>query len=75
MAPIRHIWLLGAVGVIAGWPNLWAAETLPKISSIEQHSEGACSPPIINNQGKVAISCPGVDEKALHYLEDKLQPS
>jgi tetratricopeptide (TPR) repeat protein len=44
----------------------------PENSSIEQHSEGACSPPIVNNEGHVSISCSGVAPEALHYLEDRL---
>ena len=40
--------------------------------SIQQHSEGACSPPIVNNEGQVSISCPGVAPEALHYLENQL---
>ena len=64
-------WLLAA-GLAAGWPNSWAAAPSSQIGSIEQHSEGACSPPIVNNEGQVSISCQTVDEKALRYLESQL---
>src|ERR1700693_5389861 len=60
-------WFLAA-GLILGWSNLAS----PQTSSIEQHSEGACSPPIVNNEGHVSISCQGIDETALRYLENKL---
>src|SRR6266436_981230 len=61
-------WFLAASGLVLGWPN--AAS--PQTSRIEQHSQGACSPPIVNNQGQVSISCPGVAPEALHYLETQL---
>lgn len=41
-------------------------------TSIQQNSEGSCSPPIVNNSGHVTITCPGIDEKALRYLESQL---
>ncbi len=64
-------WLLAA-GLTAGWPNAWAAAASSQIGTIEQHSEGACRPPIVNNEGQVSISCQTVDEKALRYLESQL---
>lgn len=39
---------------------------------VEQRSKGACSPPIVNNEGHVSISCPGIAPEALHYLENHL---
>jgi tetratricopeptide (TPR) repeat protein len=65
-------WLLPAAGLVVGSPNACAAAGSPQISSIEQHSEGACSPPIINNHGQVSISCSGVAPEALRYLESNL---
>lgn len=64
----RHV-----VATIAAMPMVlaWAGTALSQ-TSIEQHAEGACSPPIVNNQGHVSISCQGVDEKALRFLEEKL---
>ena len=59
------IWLL-SVCFALGWVSAASSQT------IQQHSEGACSPPIIDNRGNVSISCPGVTPEALHYLEDKL---
>jgi tetratricopeptide (TPR) repeat protein len=44
----------------------------PQTSSIEQRSEGACSPPIVNNEGHISISCQGVSPEALHFLENQL---
>jgi hypothetical protein len=41
-------------------------------SSVEQHSQGACSPPIANNSGQVTINCTGIDPEALRYLETQL---
>jgi tetratricopeptide (TPR) repeat protein len=68
---MRSAWLLlTAAGLVVGWPS--AAADSPEIGSVEQHSEGACSPPIINNQGHVSISCPGVAPEALRYLENSL---
>src|SRR5271156_3505865 len=68
---MRSAWLLlTAAGLVVGWPS--AAADSPEIGSVEQHSEGACSPPIINNQGHVSISCPGVAPEALRYLENNL---
>jgi Flp pilus assembly protein TadD len=40
--------------------------------SFAQTSTGACSPPIISNTGHVSISCPGVGEEALRFLEERL---
>src|SRR3954469_12792411 len=62
------VWFLAASGLMLGWPN----PASPQTSRIEQRSEGPCSPPIVNNQGQVSISCPGVGEEALRYLEGKL---
>src|SRR4051794_33273464 len=62
------VWFLAASGLMLGWPN----PASPQTSRIEQRSEGPCSPPIVNNQGQVSISCPGVGEEALRYLEKKL---
>ncbi len=68
---MRSAWLLlTAAGLVVGWPS--AAADSPQIGSVEQHSEGPCSPPIINNQGHVLISCPGVAPEALRYLENNL---
>ena len=64
-------WLLTVTGLVVGWPNA-AAAGASQIGSVEQHSEGACSPPIINNQGQVSISCAGVAPEALRYLESNL---
>jgi tetratricopeptide (TPR) repeat protein len=69
---MRSAWLLTAAGLVVGWPNASAAADSPQIGSVEQHSEGACSPPIINNQGQVSISCSGVAPEALRYLESNL---
>ena len=63
--------LLALAGVTLGWPGLSIAAS-PQTRSIQQHSEGACSPPIVNNQGHVSISCPGVTPEALRYLENQL---
>ena len=63
--------LLALAGVTLGWPGLSIAAS-PQTRSIRQHSEGACSPPIVNNQGHVSISCPGVTPEALRYLENQL---
>src|ERR1700730_9925220 len=64
-------WLMATAGLVSG-PNVWAAPPSPNIGSIEQHSKGACSPPIINNQGQVSTSCEAGDKKALRYLEQQL---
>jgi tetratricopeptide (TPR) repeat protein len=64
--------LLVAAGLVAGSPNLRAAAPPPQIGSIEQYSGGPCSPPIVHNEGQVSISCSGVNEKALRYLESQL---
>ena len=64
-------WLV-ATACLASGPNVWAAPPSPHIGSIDQHSEGACSPPIVDNQGKVSISCEAVDKKALRFLEKQL---
>src|ERR1700731_1915504 len=64
-------WLVAITGLVSGL-NVWAAPPLPNIGSIDQHSEGACSPPIVDNQGQVSISCEAVDKKALRYLEKQL---
>ena len=63
--------LLALAGVTLGWPGLSIAAS-PETRSIQQHSEGACSPPIVNNEGHVSISCPGVTPEALRYLENEL---
>jgi tetratricopeptide (TPR) repeat protein len=68
---VRSVWLLALASLTLGWPGVSLA-ALPKTGSIEQHSEGACSPPIINNEGHVSISCPGIAPEALHYLENQL---
>ena len=68
---VRFALLLGLAGLTLCWPGL-SLGALPQAGSIEQHSEGACSPPIINNQGHVSISCPGVAPEALNYLEKQL---
>lgn len=39
---------------------------------IYQRSDGACSPPIVNNSGQVTITCPGINPVALRSLEDGL---
>ena len=62
------VWFLAASSLALSWPNSAA----PQLGKIEQRSEGACSPPIVNNQGQVSISCSGVAEEALRYLESKL---
>jgi hypothetical protein len=63
--------LFTLVGLTLIWPELTTAAS-PQAGSIEQRSEGACSPPIVNNEGHVSISCPGVAPEALHYLENQL---
>ncbi len=67
------------VSVVCLVVALLFGEALPMASahadaavSVEQRSEGACSPPIVNNSGQVTIECPGIDEKALRYLEGQL---
>ena len=56
---VRFALLLWALaGLTLGWPGLSIA-AWPQTGSIQQHSEGACSPPIVNNEGYVSISCPG----------------
>jgi hypothetical protein len=70
---VMWVWpavIILAAGLMAGEAPGWAAPAGQ--GSIEQRSEGACSPPIFNNSGQVSINCPGVDEKALHYLESQL---
>jgi tetratricopeptide (TPR) repeat protein len=62
---------LGMATATLGWAGLSMA-ALPLTGTIGQHSEGSCSPPIINNSGHVSISCPGVAPEALHYLENQL---
>ena len=69
---MRSAWLLTAAGLVVGWLNTSAAADSPQIGSVEQHSEGAYSSPIFNNQGQVSISCSGVDPEALRYLESYL---
>jgi len=64
-------WLMTTAGLVSG-ANLGASPPSPQIGSIEQHSEGACSPPIVDNQGQVSISCEAIDKKALRYLEQQL---
>jgi len=64
-------WVVTMAGLVPG-PNAWAAPPSPQIGSIDQHSEGECSPPIVDNQGQVTISCEAVDKKALRYLENQL---
>ena len=59
-------------GLTLGSPGLSIAGAPPQTGSIQQHSEGACSPPIVNNEGHISISCPGVAPEALHYLENQL---
>ncbi len=65
---VRAVWFVAASGLILSWLNAASAQ----LGKIEQHSEGACSPPIVNNQGQVSISCPGVAPEALRYLENQL---
>jgi tetratricopeptide (TPR) repeat protein len=65
---MRAVWLLALSAVLLGLPHSASAQT----SRIEQHSEGACSPPITNNQGHITIDCPGVAPEALRYLENQL---
>jgi tetratricopeptide (TPR) repeat protein len=69
---MRAAWLLAAASLMLGWPSACAATASSQTGSIEQHSEGACSPPIIDNQGQISISCQGLNENAQHYLENKL---
>jgi tetratricopeptide (TPR) repeat protein len=64
--------LTGALCAATAGPDAWADTRAAQIGSIEQRSEGPCSPPIINNEGHVSISCQAVDGNALKYLEDKL---
>jgi tetratricopeptide (TPR) repeat protein len=64
-------WLFGAPALLAPCPNLSAFE-LSLTPGADQRSEGACSPNILNNQGQISISCPGVDPKALRYLEEHI---
>jgi tetratricopeptide (TPR) repeat protein len=59
------IWSL-PMCVALGWLSTASSQ------SIQQHSGGDCSPPIIDNRGKISISCPGVTPEALRYLEDNL---
>ena len=61
---------MGGLGLASG--ALGASPPSPQIGSIEQHSEGACSPPIVDNQGQVSISCEAIDKNALRYLEQQL---
>ena len=68
---VRFALLWALAGLTFGWPGLSIAAS-PQTASIQQHSEGACSPPIVNNEGQVSISCPGVAPEALHYLENHL---
>lgn len=65
------VWFLTMAAATFGWAGLSIA-ALPPTGSIEQHSEGSCSPPIIHNEGHVTIICPGVAPEALHYLENQL---
>src|SRR5438132_717307 len=58
-------WLL-ALCVALGWAGAALSQ------DIRQNSAGACSPPIVGNQGKISISCPGVAPEALRYLENQL---
>ena len=58
-------WLLATCFAL-GWVSTASSQ------DIQQHSAGACSPPIVNNQGKISISCPGVAPEALRYLENQL---
>ena len=65
-----------AVAILAADLLIGSLLTLPvpvgAAAVIDQRSEGACSPPMVNNSGKVTINCPGVDKEALRYLEGKL---
>src|SRR6266699_2591684 len=65
---VSAVWLLALSGVLLGLPYSGSAQT----SKVEQHSEGSCSPPIVNNQGHISINCPGVAPEALRYLENHL---
>src|SRR5438270_3160826 len=65
---VRGGWFLAAASLVLSWQHTAS----PQLSRIEQHSEGGCSPPIVNNQGQVSISCPGVAPEALRYLETQL---
>jgi hypothetical protein len=64
-------WLLAATGLALGWSNAGIGAP-PQPGDIEQHSEGPCSPPIVNNEGHVSIMCRGVEPEALLYLEKQL---
>jgi tetratricopeptide (TPR) repeat protein len=65
------IWLLAMASFTLGWSGVSIGAS-PQAASIEQNSQGACSSPIINNNGHISISCPGVAPEALHYLETQL---
>ena len=65
---VSSVWLLPVAILILGC----SSAAWPQTASIEQHSEGACSPPIVNNSGHVSIFCPGVSREALNYLEKQL---
>src|SRR5689334_2432437 len=45
-----------AAGVLTAGAGAWSAPAI-QAGSIEQRSEGACSPPIGRNAGQVTISC------------------
>jgi tetratricopeptide (TPR) repeat protein len=64
-------WWLAGIGLAQGWSNT-SIGAPPQTGEIQQHSEGACSPPIVNNEGHISISCPGVAPEALRYLENQL---
>src|SRR5689334_6373394 len=64
--------VVGATVLLGCWTGAWSAAPALEHGGVEQHSEGACSPPIVNNEGLVSISCQGMDEKALRFLEAKL---
>src|SRR3954463_3181635 len=57
---------LSATWFALGWVSTASSQ------DIRQHSAGTCSPPIVNNQGTISISCPGVAPEALRYLENQL---
>jgi hypothetical protein len=63
-------WLVG-IGLALGWSNA-SIGAPPQPGDIQQHSEGACSPLIVNNEGHVSISCPEIAPEALLYLENQL---
>jgi len=65
-------WLLAVVGLVPNGPRAYSAAAPFQIGSIEPLAENSCGLLVIDDKGQVSISCPGVDDKALGYLESKL---